>query len=69
MVDQSQLTLDIFFESVLQVCRKSHLPKSLFGPVAIADLPRRKIRNTLRKVHHCWKKMIYFRIILTAEKF
>ena len=39
MEDQSQLTLDRLFESVLQVCRMSHLPKSLFGPVAFADLP------------------------------
>ena len=40
MEDQSQLTLDRLFESVLQVCRMSHLPKSLSGPVAFADLPR-----------------------------
>ena len=40
MVDHSQLTLDRLFESVLQVCRTSHLQKSLFGPVAFADLPR-----------------------------
>ena len=39
MVDQSQLTLNRLFESVLQLCRMSHLPKSLFGPVAFADLP------------------------------
>ena len=40
MVDQSQLTLDRLFESVLQVCRMCLLPKSLFGPVAFADLAR-----------------------------
>ena len=40
MEDQSQLTLDRLFESVLQVCRMSHLPESLFGPVAFADLLR-----------------------------
>ena len=40
MEDQSQLTLDRLFESVLQVCGMSHLPKSLLGPVAFADLPR-----------------------------
>ena len=40
MEDQSQLKLDRLFESALQVCRMSHLPKSLFGPVAFADLPR-----------------------------
>ena len=40
MEDQSQLTLDRLFESVLQVFRLSHLTKSLFGPVAFADLPR-----------------------------
>ena len=40
MEDQNQLTLDRLFESVLQFWKMSHLPKSLFGPVAFADLPR-----------------------------
>ena len=40
MEDQSKLTQNIMFESVLKVCRMFHLPKSQFGPVAFADLPR-----------------------------
>ena len=48
MVDQSQLTLDRLFESVLQVCRMSHLPKSLFGPVTFADLPRMSLLYDLK---------------------
>ena len=30
----------MMFESVLKVCRISHLPKSQFGPDAFAELPR-----------------------------
>ena len=38
MEDQSQLTLDRLFESVLHVCRMSHMPESLFGPLSLEIL-------------------------------
>ena len=51
MVDQSQLTLDRLFESVLKVCRMSHLPKSQFGPVAFEELPRMSSLYRLRLIY------------------
>ena len=41
MEDQSQLTQDIIFESVLNACRRSYLPKNQFVPVAFAEVLRK----------------------------
>ena len=40
MEDRIQLTEDRLFESFLEVCRMSHLPKHQLRPVAFVDLPR-----------------------------
>ena len=68
MEDQSQYTLDRLSDIVLQVCRMSHLPKSLFGPVAFADLPRMSrlyIDGHIEYLRRLIKTYLYFKSLMS----